>query len=136
MPARTITVEPEVSLSHAGVVVHHTYKDDDFDAGRNRYWFTLDSASDDASVCMREFDVPCKSMLQAHPPFTSMSEPRYFDASPEERAGIEAQWKDWLKDGGGEEQAIRAVLISAAVRTEVPTPSSATLVPRRRKTTR
>ena len=113
MPARPITVEPEVSLSHAGVVVHHTYKDDDFDAGRNRYWFTLDSASDDASFCMREFDVPCKSMLQAHPPFTSMSEPRYFDASPEERAGIEAQWKDWLKDGGGEEQAIRAVLISA-----------------------
>ena len=41
MPIKTVWVEPELFLEHAGRRVFRTYKDDDLDQGPRRYWFTL-----------------------------------------------------------------------------------------------
>lgn len=43
--------DPEVALTHRGVRVYHTYKDDDIE-NRNEYWYSFYMAADDG-----EFDV-------------------------------------------------------------------------------
>ncbi len=43
MPTQTVWIEPELLLEHHGVRVFHTYKEDDYDQGAKRYWFTVNS---------------------------------------------------------------------------------------------
>lgn len=42
MPYSTEWVEPEELLTHKGVTVWHTYKDEDVEQGPSGYWFTLE----------------------------------------------------------------------------------------------
>ena len=43
MPYATEWVEPEELLTHKGITVWNTYKDDEVEQGINGYWFTLDA---------------------------------------------------------------------------------------------
>lgn len=47
-----IWTEPEVACEHNGVVVYHTYKDQDISQSR-QYWYTLDQTEDEEN----EFDI-------------------------------------------------------------------------------
>jgi hypothetical protein len=40
MPIKTIHVDPEVFLEHAGITVYRCYKDDDFDQGSVNQFYT------------------------------------------------------------------------------------------------
>ena len=37
MPTQTVWAEPELLVEHQGVRVFHTYKEDDYDQGAQRY---------------------------------------------------------------------------------------------------
>lgn len=50
----TVYVDPEIFVEHNGIVVYHTYKNEDF-LNRYRYWFTTDPG--DYAGPSREFDV-------------------------------------------------------------------------------
>ena len=61
MPTTTNYVEPEVAMIRNGVVVFHTYKDDDFDARRRAFWFTtspVDGEGSGEEFDVRELNVP------------------------------------------------------------------------------
>ena len=61
MPTQTIWVEPEVFLTHRGVTVFNTYKNDDLDQGPNRFWFTVNSQCGvEAGRCGEE---PCRHVF-------------------------------------------------------------------------
>ncbi|MDK9702469.1 MAG: hypothetical protein OEL20_04965 [Sulfuritalea sp.] len=113
MPTRTTWVDPEVCLQHNDVTIYHTYRDDDMDQGRCRSYYTADGASDDNAFDIRDLDVPSKALLAGHPPFLSDSDPIYQGATPRQRKAFAADWTKWQEDGGGEDQAIRAVLKDA-----------------------
>lgn len=53
MPTQTVSVEAEVFVEHDGVVVYHTYKDDDIDQGESGVYFRVNDGDDEA----QEFDV-------------------------------------------------------------------------------
>jgi hypothetical protein len=42
MPYNRGWVDPEVVLTHEGVVVYNTYRNDDMSQGIREYWFTTD----------------------------------------------------------------------------------------------
>jgi hypothetical protein len=61
MPTQTVWIDPEVLLEHQNVRVFHTYKDDDYDQGAKRYWFTLNPQCGVAdSLCE---DQPCRHVF-------------------------------------------------------------------------
>ena len=41
MPYKTEWIDPEIFLEHGGIIILHTYKDDDFDR-RLTYWYAID----------------------------------------------------------------------------------------------
>lgn len=51
MPTDSSWIEPEVFLRHRGVIVYHTYKDDDVSRGRLDYHFTLHVRCGSGGVC-------------------------------------------------------------------------------------
>jgi hypothetical protein len=77
MPTQTLWVEPELLVEHQGVRVFHTYKDDDYDQGAKRYWFTVNSLCGeldrlcDDQPCRHVFDVRELSSWRApkQPPY-------------------------------------------------------------------
>lgn len=73
MPYQTVSVDAELYLTHAGVSVYHTYKDDDAEQPSRTFWFVLcpDMGEDDA------FDV------------------RELESGPEYPAG--GNQDDWIK---------------------------------------
>lgn len=115
MPDSTIAVPAERFLIYGGVVVFHTYKDDDFDQGRNRFHFTTYRyETEDGGFDVRDLDVPSKNLLNNHPPYLSASSnPDYAKASADQKLQWEKQWAEWHKEGGGEDQAIRILLVEA-----------------------
>ena len=40
MPYKTEVIPPEIALEHKGVIVYHTYRNEEYGNGRLRYWFT------------------------------------------------------------------------------------------------
>jgi hypothetical protein len=77
MPTHTAWIDPELLLEHRGVRVFLTYKEDDYDQGAKRYWFTvnpqcgeLDRLCDD-QLCRHVFDVRQLSAWQPpeQPPY-------------------------------------------------------------------
>ena len=77
MPTHTVWIDPEQLIEHQSVQVYCTYKEDDYDQGAKRYWFTvnarcgeLDQLCDD-QPCRHVFDVRQLSTWQppAQPPF-------------------------------------------------------------------
>ncbi len=118
MPTQTVWIDPELLLEHQGVRVFHTYKDDDYDQGAKRYWFTLseqcgvaDSLCED-QPCRHVFDVQGLSTWRepAKPPYCTGAHD-----TPENRKARERH-RDL------EAEAIRLAITTAIERGEV-TPS-------------
>ena len=109
MPYQTTWVEPERFLEHRGVVVFHTYKNDDLDEGTRRFEFTVNTecsgcdARCDEAQCRHVFDVQDLSTWQepAHPPYCTGEHD-----TPENHAAWDRHWQV-------EEEAIRAAIIAA-----------------------
>lgn len=57
MPYSSQWVDPELFLSHRGIKVYHTYKDDDMEQGSRTYWFTLDPLEGEGTGGEALFDV-------------------------------------------------------------------------------
>lgn len=103
MPYQTTWVPPELFLTHAGVNVFHTYKDDDVDQGAERYWFTTSVRDDEEEDCtfdVRELDSAC--LLGQHPPFLQGE-----NNTPENREA----WGHWYKVE--EPDTIRAIIVAS-----------------------
>jgi hypothetical protein len=128
MPTQTQWIPPEIFLTHNGVTIYHTYKDDDVDQGPQTYWYTTRNDADEGKFDVRELDVEARRRLEQHPPFLSDDNPAYRAAPPKQRAQWKRQWQAWQAPGGGEEQAIRAILKEAIERgkLDAPPPSLAT----------
>lgn len=62
MPTTTTWVDPDLFLTHNGVNVFHTYKDDDVEQGQSFCWYTLNCCEDDHA-----FDV--RDLTDEHVPF-------------------------------------------------------------------
>lgn len=64
MPYKTEWVDPELLLTHNGVSVYRTYRDDDIEDGKSDYWFTtdkLDNEGDDTRFDIRDLpNYTCK----------------------------------------------------------------------------
>ena len=77
MPMQTVWIDPELLLEHRGIRVFHTYKEDDYDQGARRYWFTVNSLCGeldrlcDDQPCRHVFDVRELSTWKAleQPPY-------------------------------------------------------------------
>ena len=109
MPYREIWVDPELFLSHNGVNVYRTYSNDDFDGGANIYRFTvkpMEAEGFNEAFDVRGLKVPSSSLLDAHPPFISLSMPE------EKKQKLLALWNDW-QGPDGEIQVVRLVLKEA-----------------------
>jgi len=115
MPTHTAWIDPELLLEHQGVQVYCTYKEDDYDQGAKRYWFTvnaqcgeLDQLCDD-QPCRHVFDVRELSTWQPpeQPPFCTGA-----NDTPENHAAWERFWEQ-------EEQSIQAAIRSAIERGEL-----------------
>ena len=115
MPTHTAWIDPELLLEHQGVQVYCTYKEDDYDQGAKRYWFTvnaqcgeLDQLCDD-QPCRHVFDVRELSTWQppAQPPFCTGA-----NDTPENRAAWDRFWEQ-------EEQSIQAAIRKAIERGEL-----------------
>ncbi len=97
MPTHTAWIDPELLLEHQGVQVYCTYKEDDYDQGAKRYWFTvnaqcgeLDQLCDD-QPCRHVFDVRQLSTWQ--PPARSWSvSPRRLSRLRSSPAAGGARW--------------------------------------------
>lgn len=115
MPMQTAWIDPELLLEHQGVRVFRTYKDDDYDQGTKRYWFTLnpqcgvlDSLCED-ELCRHVFDVRELSTWQApaQPPYCTGP-----NDTPENRTVWDRYWEL-------EAAAIRAAITAAVERGEL-----------------
>lgn len=113
MPTITQWTNPAVFLIHKGITIFHVYEDNDVGQGVKKYAYTTDNTSDDNSFDIRQLDVQNKQLLTGHPPFISLSDAIYREATPEQRADFKRGWKEWQKPEGGEDQAIKAVLKEA-----------------------
>ncbi len=95
MPIQTVWIDPDLLLEHQGVRVFHTYKDDEYDQGAKRYWFTLNSLCGhldqlcEEQPCRHVFDVRELSTWQTpeHPPYCIDEHD-----TPENRVAWEAYW--------------------------------------------
>jgi hypothetical protein len=103
MPFKTTRVDPELFLTHAGVDVFHTYKDDDIDQGRKRFWFTTREFDDKGHFDVRELD--SAHMLDQHPPYINASR------TPEENLELQARWDRW--HDVDEPAAIHAIIVAS-----------------------
>jgi hypothetical protein len=111
MPYQNQWVDPELFMTHNGVEVYRTYKDDDVDNGFMMHWFTLETQCGMdycicAGLCINTFDV---QELQTwknppHPPFLTGDQD-----TPENRAA----WHRYEESGvmeKGIKEAIREAL--------------------------
>ena len=92
MPTTTTYIEPDVALIHGGVVVFHTYKDDDYDSCRYEYWFTtspIDGDGSDEAFDVRDLDVPSAKRLTS-------DRPAFIRSGDEEAV---AAWIEWNDEG-------------------------------------
>lgn len=106
---------PDILMTHKGVRVYFTYRDNDIEQPASDYLFTT-SATDgnEGRFDVRSLDVPCKEQLDMHPPYlTAHGNPAYATATDAQRAEWKQQWHEWLNYGGGQEQAIHAVIREA-----------------------
>ena len=115
MPTQTVWVEPELLLQHQGVRVFHTYKEDDYDQGAKRYWFTVNSMCGELDrLCD---DQPCRHVFDVRELSTwkALEQPPYcIDANdtPENHAAWERYWES-------EPAAIYAAITAAIERGEL-----------------
>jgi hypothetical protein len=103
MPYTTEWTPPELFMTHNGVNVFHAYKDDDMDAGRLTYWYTLDASEDGHAFDVRDLAVPARATLDQHPPFQQGEH-----NTSENRAA----WEAWHREGepGRIKQILREAL--------------------------
>jgi hypothetical protein len=115
MPTQTVWVEPELLVEHRDVRVYHTYKEDDYNQGSNRYWFTVNSLCGDLDrLCD---DQPCRHVFDVRELSTwrAPEQPPYcIDANdtPENHAAWERYWES-------EPAAIHAAITTAIERGEL-----------------
>lgn len=111
MPTQTLWVSPAIYLVHNDVTVFRTYIDDDVDKGVSDFWFTTDENSDENQVDIRDL-VP--EVLAQQPPYKcARANPSYATATQEEKDLLDQRWEEWHREGGLQEQAVRAALIDA-----------------------
>jgi hypothetical protein len=113
MPYLESWIDPEVRLTHNGVKIYHTYRDDDYNQGANIYYFTTNGTDDDAEFHfdVRELPVPSAALLNIHPPSKSSDE--YKKGSPTRIAEIDAAWEEYHSPDGSHQKAIDTVIREA-----------------------
>lgn len=111
MPYIESFTRPEQFMKYKGVEIFHVYKDDDVNQGEKTWEFTLDPTEDGHSFDVRDFDVPSHAGLDAHPPYTTLSNPEYVAATPEQKEAWKKAWATWY--ACGQYEAILAVLCEA-----------------------
>jgi hypothetical protein len=115
MPTQTAWIDPELFLEHRGVRVFHTYKDDDYDQGVKRYWFTLNSLCGELDqLCLEQ---PCRHVFDVRelPTWQAPESPPYCiheNDTPENHAAWEQYWEK-------ECAAIRSAIAAAIERGEL-----------------
>jgi hypothetical protein len=102
MPYTTEWTPPELFMTHNGVNVFHAYDEDDMDAGRLRFSFTLNALEDGHDFDVSDLAVPARATLDQHPPFLQGEH-----KTPENHAA----WVAWHSEG--EPAAIKQVLREA-----------------------
>lgn len=114
MPYKEIFVAPELFMTYKGLKVYHTYKNDNLAESRSSYTFALskeplqDCIDNGLVFCVKDLKTDNRDMLNAHPPFLSVSEPAFRNASPAQRAEWQKEWDVW--HDRGELAAIKAVI--------------------------
>lgn len=118
MPYQNQWVDPELFMTHNGVNVYHTYKDDDVDNGAMLYWFTLNKKCGMGNCechhpgpCTNSFDVRHLQTWKEppHPPFLTGDQD-----TPQNRAA----WNRYEESGIMEKhikEAIREALDSGLI---------------------
>lgn len=90
MPYKTTWRNPELFFTTSrGVNVFYTYKDDDVEQGRCRYWYTLYSSTDEHPFDVHDLDSAC--LLDQHPPYLQTA------TTPEEAEELKAAWDRWFE---------------------------------------
>ena len=116
MPTHTVWVDPEHFLTHNGVEVYHTYRDNDADQKVNRFVFTLnpncgiDESQCEDEPCLHAFD--CRRLSTWQP----VRQPPYCIGrhdNPENRAAWDRYWADELA-------AIKLSITAAIEKNELP----------------
>ena len=115
MPTQTVWIDPEVFLEHQGVRVFHTYKEDDYDQGAKRYWFTLNLQCGVLDQLCE--DQPCRHIFDVHGLSTwrEPEKPPYCTGAndtPENRKAWEQYWEQ-------EAATIRGAITAAIERGEL-----------------
>jgi hypothetical protein len=100
MPYKTVWIQPQQFTTHDSITVFHTYREDDIDAGLQRYWFTV------ASACS-----PLQSACQTRPPCPHVFDVRtlstWLPPTPPREPATEMSWQ---KFHDSEHAAIRRAL--------------------------
>lgn len=118
MPDKSVWVAPKLFLTHRGVRVYHTYKDDELENGPSPYILTTDPLNElpyderaSNQIDVRSLDVPSRKVLDGHPPYLTDTDERFRKATPTQRKKWKKQWADW--QATGEVEAIRHVVKEA-----------------------
>src|SRR5512136_1940236 len=95
MPTQTVWIDPELLLEHQGIRVFHTYKNDDYNQGAKRYWFTLNPQCGELDQLCDER--PCRHVFDARGLSTwrEPAKPPYCTGAhdtPENRKAWEQYW--------------------------------------------
>ena len=115
MPTQTVWIDPELFLEHQEVRVFHTYKDDDFDQGAQRYDFTVNPQCGEAdSLC---HDQPCQHVFNVRELSTwqPSKQPPYCTGvhdTPENHAAWDRYWEQ-------EQAGMKTAIIAAIDRGEL-----------------
>lgn len=109
MPMKSTWVEPEVLLTHRGVTVYYTYKNDDFDQGIRRYWFTV-NANCGEGVCN------CEELLpNPGPECSHVFDVRTLSVWPPRAPACRDIHSEWV----AEQQAVKDAIFAAIDRGEL-----------------
>ena len=92
MPMTSEWIAPEIFTTHNGVIIYHTYNDEELDQGQNTYWFTTshNDCEPEFHFDARELDVPARAQLGGHPPYISST-----TDSAIEKQRKETLWAKW-----------------------------------------
>jgi hypothetical protein len=110
MPYETVLVDAGLYMTHNGVNVFRTYKDDDVDQGPERYRFTLYRRDHDHHFDVRKFDDG--RLLDLHPPYLQ---------GENDTLSNKLAWATWHSEG--EPAAIRTIIREALDAGRIPLPA-------------
>jgi len=98
MPYSSEYVTPEVFVKHRGVVVYHTYKNDDLQAGARTYGYTVNDECGEDSDCGECDDKPHTFDVRDMPCYKEIVDavrPEYINSTKDKGAVLKRKEKAW-----------------------------------------